>query len=277
MSIGLALAAALVFGTGDFLGGLATRRTRVLTVLVISHALGLAGMAAVSGIFDGSPTGADLIAGAIGGIGGGAGVAMLYRGLALGTMALVAPVTGVVAAFIPVVYGAVTGERPSPVQYAGIVLALLAVSLISRARRATGTPLRGAVLLLAIGSGAAFGLFYIALAKTSAGAGLWPLVAARGASVTAFVFASAMARQLPRTTRPTLLLILAVGVFDITANALYVIAVHHGLLSIVAVLVSLYPAATVLCSLVVLRERLQTWQMVGVAVALAAVVLITAG
>src|SRR5438445_6335258 len=108
MSIGLALAAALVFGTGDFLGGLATRRTRVLTVLVISHALGLAGMAAVSGIFDGSPTGADLIAGAIGGIGGGARVAMLYRGLALGTMARRAPGTGVGAGVIPLACGAVT-------------------------------------------------------------------------------------------------------------------------------------------------------------------------
>lgn len=278
MSIGLALAAALVFGTGDFLGGLAARRTRVLTVLVVSHALGLAGMVAVSAAVGGSPTGADFVAGAIGGLGGGAGVAMLYRGLALGTMALVAPVTGVVAAFIPVVYGAVTGERPSPVQYSGVVLALIAVALISRTRRATGsTPLRGLVLLLAIGSGAAFGLFYIALAKTSASAGLWPLVTARSASVTAFVLASAIARQPPRATRATLVLILAVGVFDVTANALYLVAVHHGLLSIVAVLVSLYPAATVLCALVFLRERLRTWQVAGVVVALAAVALITAG
>ena len=266
-----------MFGTGDFLGGLAARRTRVLAVLVVSHALGLAGLVAVSAIIGGNPTGSDLIAGAIGGIGGGAGVAMLYRGLALGTMALVAPVTGVVAAFIPVVYGAATGERPSPVQYSGVVLALVAVALISRTRRATGTPLRGVVLLLAIGSGAAFGLFYIALAKTSASAGLWPLVTARSASLSAFVLASAIARQRPRATRATLMLILAVGVFDVTANALYLVAVHHGLLSIVAVLVSLYPAATVLCALVVLRERLRLWQIVGVAVALVAVVLITAG
>lgn len=277
MSIGLALAAAVVFGTGDFLGGLATRRTRVLTVLVVSHAFGLAGMAVVSAIGGGIASGADLLAGAVGGLAGGAGVAMLYRGLALGTMALVAPVTGVVAALIPVLYGAATGERPSALQYAGIALALVAVSLISRTRVAGATPLRGTVLLLALGSGAAFGVFYIALARTSPAAALWPLVAARGASVTAFTFASIATRQVPRVTRSSLRLILAVGVFDVTANALYLVAVHRGLLSIVAVLVSLYPAATVLCALAVLRERLQTWQIGGVVVALVAVAMITAG
>src|SRR5205807_3785841 len=197
----------------------------------------LVGMVAVSALLGGGPSGSDLIAGAIGGVAGGAGVAMLYRGLALGTMALVAPVTGVVAAFIPVVYGAATGEQPSVVQYIGIVLAFTAVSLISRTRRTSGTRLGAAILLLAIGAGTAFGVFYIALARTSAAAGLWPLVVARGASLTAFVVASMAARQLPRTTSINLVLIIAVGVFDVTANALYLVAVHHGLPSIVAVLV----------------------------------------
>jgi len=276
MSVGLALAAAVIFGTGDFLGGLASRRIRVLAVLLISQAVGLVGLAAVSLLLGGTPSGRDLVAGAVGGLAGGAGVAMLYGALAAGTMSLVAPITGVVAAIIPVGAGLVGGERPAALQYAGIGLALIAVSLLGGERSATRGGLSLRVLLLALGSGVGFGVFYIALAKTSSSAGLLPLVAARGASVTAFAVASVVRRQLPRTTPSALITVIAVGAFDVTANALYVVAVHHGLLSIVAVLVSLYPASTVVCSLAFLRERLRGWQIAGVALALAAAVLISA-
>ena len=228
-------------------------------------------------ITGGTPSGSDLLLGAVGGLVGGAGVALLYRALATGTMALVAPVTGVVAATVPVAVGIGAGERPALLQLLGIALAVVAVALLSGGQPRSGARLRRTSLLIAVGSGVGFGVFYIALARTSAAAGLWPLVAARVASVTAFSGALGVRRERPSRGNGGLSLMIATGVFDVTANALYVIAVHRGLLSIVAVLVSLYPASTVLCSLVFLGERLRALQVVGVALALGAVALITAG
>ena len=132
-------------------------------------------------------------------------------------------------------------------------------------------------LLLAIGAGLGFGLFYVAIAKTSMDANLWPLVTARGASVAVLLAVSAAMRRAPCFGAASPLVIIGAGVFDVSANALYLLAVHGGLLSIVAVLVSLYPVSTVLCSMVVLGERLRAPQVAGVGAALVAVVLITAG
>jgi drug/metabolite transporter (DMT)-like permease len=248
----------------------------LLSVLVLSQGVGLIGMLIVAIVIGGHPGTGDLAYGAIGGLTGAAGVAMLYRGLASGSMSLVAPVTGVVAVVVPVAVGVGTGERPALLQYLGIVLAIAAVALLS----AGGTRdrhLSRATLLLAIGAGIAFGLFYVALARTSSAAELWPLVAARFASVAALLVVAGGARHVPRFGATNPLVIVGAGVFDVTANALYVLAVHGGLLSIVAVLVSLYPVSTVLCSMTFLGERLRAPQIGGVGVALVAVVLITTG
>jgi drug/metabolite transporter (DMT)-like permease len=276
LSIGLALAAAALWGSGDFLGGLANRSTSLLSVLVISQGVGLAGMLIAAVVIGGNPGLSDMAFGALGGLAGAAGVAMLYRGLASGTMSQVAPVTGVVAVVVPVLAGFVGGERPASLQYAGIVLAVAAVAMLSSGGSASGR-LDRCTVLLAVGAGIGFGLFYVALAKTSTGAQLWPLVSARGASVAALGVSSAFARQAPRFGSANPLVIIGAGVFDVTANALYLLAVHGGLLSIIAVLVSLYPVSTVLCSMVFLGERLRAAQVAGVAVALAAVILVTAG
>lgn len=276
MSVTLALAGAVVFGLGDFLGGLATRRMRLLAVLAIAQGIGLAGMALIALLTGGSPSAADLGLGALGGIAGLAGVAMLYRGLASGAMSLVAPITGVVAVAVPVAVGVGAGERPAPAQVAGIAIAVLAVSLLS-AGGASGARLGRTSLLLALGAGIGFGLFYIALARTHPGANLWPLVAARGASVVLLVLLSLIRLQAPRLEGTPALVVIGCGVFDVSANAPYLLAVRGGLLSIVAVLVSLYPVSTVACSLVFLGERLRRSQVAGVAAATAAVVLIAAG
>jgi drug/metabolite transporter (DMT)-like permease len=243
---------------------------------VISQGIGLVGMLIVALIIGGAPSAADLGYGALGGLAGAAGVAMLYRGLASGTMSLVAPVTGVVAVVVPVAVGVGEGERPALLQYLGIALAITAVALLS----ASGTKalrISRATLLLAIGAGIGFGLFYVALAKTSMDANLWPLVTARAASVLILVAISAGARRVPTFGRTNPLVIVGSGVCDVTANALYLLSVHGGLLAIVAVLVSLYPVSTVLCSMLFLGERLRTPQVAGVGIAVAAVVLITAG
>ena len=248
----------------------------MLSVLVLSQGLGLIGMLVVATIVGGAPSDADLGYGALGGLAGAAGVAMLYRGLASGSMSLVAPVTGVVAVVVPVVVGVGGGERPAALQYAGILLALIAVGLLS-VGGSKGGRIGRTTLLLAVGAGIGFGLFYVALARTSTDANLWPLVTARAASVLVLVAVSAGARRLPTFGRTNPLVIVGAGVFDVTANALYLLSVHGGLLSIVAVLVSLYPVSTVLCSMIVLGERLRAPQVAGVGIAFAAVVLITAG
>jgi drug/metabolite transporter (DMT)-like permease len=233
-------------------------------------------MLVVAVVVGGNPSGLDLGFGALAGLAGAAGVAMLYGGLASGAMSLVAPITGVVAVVVPIAVGVGSGERPAPLQFGGIVVAVAAVALLSgggsrAARLGNGT------LLLAVGAGIGFGLFYVAIAKTSMGANLWPLVTARGASVAALCALSAGARRTPGFGAANPLVIIGAGVLDVTANALYLLAVHGGLLSIVAVLVSLYPVSTVLCSMVVLAERLRAAQVAGVVAAMVAVVLITAG
>jgi drug/metabolite transporter (DMT)-like permease len=233
-------------------------------------------MLVVAALIGGTPTGADLGYGALAGLAGLAGVAMLYRGLASGAMSLVAPITGVVAVVVPIVVGVGGGERPAVLQYAGIVVAVIAVALLSGGGTRSARLGRG-TLLLALGAGLGFGLFYVGIARTSMSADLWPLVAARGASVAVLLAASAATRRPPSFGAASPLVIVGAGVFDVSANALYLLAVHGGLLSIVAVLVSLYPVSTVLCSMVMLGERLRAPQVAGVGAALVAVALITAG
>jgi drug/metabolite transporter (DMT)-like permease len=245
-------------------------------VLLISQGIGLIGMLAVALALGGSPSGADLGYGALGGLAGAAGVAMLYGGLASGAMSLVAPITGVVAVVVPIAVGVGSGERPAALQYAGIVAAIAAVVLLSGSG-SKAARLGRATLWLAVGAGIGFGLFYVAIAKTSMAANLWPLVAARGASVAVLLAASGVTRRRPGFGAANPLVIVGAGALDVTANALYLLAVHGGLLSIIAVLVSLYPVSTVLCSMVVLGERLRTPQVAGVGAAILAVVLITAG
>ena len=245
-------------------------------MLLISQGIGLVGMLIVALVTGGDAGASDLIYGAIGGLTGAAGVAMLYQGLASGAMSLVAPITGVVAVVVPVAVGVGGGERPATLQYVGIALAILAVTMLS-AGGGRSSRLSRRTLLLAVGAGVSFGLFYVALARTSSSANLWPLVSARGASVAAIIVVAAVMRRAPGFGATNPLVIIAAGVFDVSANALYLFAVHGGLLSIVAVLVSLYPVGTVVCSVIVLGERLRTQQVAGVLTALAAVVLITAG
>jgi drug/metabolite transporter (DMT)-like permease len=276
VSIGLALAAAALWGSGDFLGGFANRAASLPSILLISQGVGLVGMLLVALVIGGSPSGTDFGYGALGGLAGLAGVAMLYAGLASGAMSLVAPITGVVAVVVPIAVGVASGERPAALQYAGILAAITAVALLSGGGSRAARLSRG-TLLLAVGAGIGFGLFYVAIAKTSMDANLWPLVAARGASVAALLALTGVVRRVPSFGAANPLVIIGAGVLDVTANALYLLAVHGGLLSIVAVLVSLYPVSTVLCSMVVLGERLRTPQVAGVGAAIVAVVLMTAG
>jgi drug/metabolite transporter (DMT)-like permease len=282
MPIALALAAALVYGASDFLGGLASRRASSLSVVIWSQGCGLPLLAVVVPIAGGHAIAADIAWGSLCGVAGAAAIALLYRGLAIGTMGIVSPISAALGASIPLVYGVVLrGERPSWFAFAGIAAALLAVVCVSMDESATREKTRGLPpgVLEALLAGVAFGAFFITLAQTRPEAGMIPLLAARVTSI-ALLIAGGLAFggvANVRLARPALGLVLFCGTLDMSANVLYVLAAHTGLLAIVAVLTSLYPAATVGLAAIVLRERLGRLQWTGVALALSGAAAIAAG
>jgi drug/metabolite transporter (DMT)-like permease len=272
----LALSAAVAYGVGDFLGGVAARRVPPTAVVLWSHIVGLTMLVALAPLVGGDLTLRTLAIGAGAGLLGGVGVTLFYQGLAVGAMSVVAPVAALLSAAVPVVVGLSTGERPSPAALGGIMLALGAVVLISReSSPVDGTRrLRWQALALAIAAGLAFGLFFVAIDRAGDGVGIWPLVGARVASVS--LFAGLGAARVTSAVIPHGVVAAAVGcgLLDAAANVFYLLALDHGLLSVVSVLTALYPAGTVLLARYVLGEQLSPVQRAGLLVAGAAAVLI---
>ena len=276
----LALSAAALYGTADFLGGLAARRANTLAVVVTSQGCGLTLLLLSLPLLpEATPAARDLVWGGAAGLIGGVGLALLYRALAVGRMAVVAPTTAVCAVLIAVAADVLRGERLGSLTMLGVALAIVAIVLVSQQRAAAGAVSVPSGALppgvgLALVSGVAIGLFFLALAETDAEAGMWPLVAARAASVTLFtVIALASGRPL-RLAAPVARIALVGGAVDVGATALYLLASRYGPLSVVVTLLSLYPASTVILARVVLGERLNGWQVTGVACAALAVTLI---
>jgi drug/metabolite transporter (DMT)-like permease len=269
----LATVCALVYGTADFCGGLATRRSRVLSVVALSQAAGLLLILALLPLLPGVFDGGALAWGLGAGVAGAGGLVLFYRALATGVMSVVAPATAVVSAALPVLFGLVMGERPGVWALVGIVLALLSVLLVSRTP-AGGQRASLRSVLAALGSGVGFALFFILLDQAPEGTGMWPLVGARLASVSLIVLLAVLTRRSLRPGGGALGVIAAAGLLDMAANVLYLLAAQRGLLSLVAVLVSLYPASTLLLARYVLGERLHAVQMAGVVFALGSVALI---
>ncbi|MER6002198.1 EamA family transporter [Nonomuraea sp. NPDC051941] len=273
MTVILATACAVVYGTADFFGGLATRRSQVLSVVVLSQIAGLVLILALLPVLPGTAGAAALSWGLAAGLAGAAGLVLFYRALATGVMSVVAPTTAVTSAALPVVFGLATGERPAFWALVGIALALCSVLLVSQDR---STDRQGSLasVLTALAAGAGFGGFFILLAMAPDDAGLWPLVGARVSSITTVALLALVTRRALRPGPGSLHIIVAAGVLDMAANVLYLLAQQDGLLSLVAVLVSLYPASTLLLARQVLGERLRAIQVAGVACALGAVALI---
>jgi drug/metabolite transporter (DMT)-like permease len=243
----------------------------------MSQMVGLAALLALLPWLGGPVDGSDLAWGAAAGLAGAAGLVIFFRTLARGVMSVVAPVTAVTAAAVPVLVGLLGGDRIGAGAALGIALALVAVVLVSaegglsalRAARATS-------LAPALAAGTAFGLFFVLLDRTSEGAGLTPLVAARLASLALAVVLALVTRQSLRVNRASLPLVAVSGVGDMTANALFLMATQaDGQLAITGVLASLYPVSTVVLAQLLLRERLAGAQVAGLGTAAAAVVLIS--
>ena len=275
----LALLGALSWGTGDFFGGLASRRAHVLTVLVLSQAVGLAGVAAWAVASGDSPPGLADIVPAIGaGAAGAAGLAALYRGMAIGAMGIVAPISALSPA-VPLAVDLVRGDAPAAVQWAGIATALTGVVLL--AREPGGTTTRGTGLAagvsLALVAALGFGLFVVGLDAASDGGATWAVVVARTSSTLVALCAVLLVSVPLRPPGGLLPAIAAVGVFDTTANALVAVATTYGSAGIVAVLSALYPLTTILLARVFLSERLDRPRRVGGALALAGAALVAIG
>ena len=276
MFVTLALASAAFYGAADFLGGMASKRADAVVVTFVAQAAGLVLLALLMPVLPSSaPVPADYVWGASAGLAGSAGVALLYRALAIGTMSIVAPITAVCAAAVPVIVALALGERPGLRAGVGIVLAVIAIVLLSRVESVESAPRRTqSAVSLAFISGIAVGLFFLCLAQTSDDAGLWPLIVGRSISVPLFgVMAATTGRSLCPEARVAKTAA-GCGAVDMLANALYLVATRHGPLSLVATLASLYPASTVLLARFTLGERLSRSQALGVACALVAVVLI---
>jgi len=278
MALILAAFAALSYGVADFCGGFAAARSRLLPVLFLSQILGLlVALAAAALLGHGLPAPKDLMWGFVAGITGSIGLFMLYGGIAKSVVAIVSPASAVVGAIIPVLFALVLGERPPTTAFIGSAICLPAILLLSWEGKSGqhGRPAVKTALGFGLLAGLGFGCFFIALSRVSPGAGIWPLVAARVASLIAFAVALRVARQPFRVEPAGRAPALAAGAADMGANIMFMLACQSGLLSLVAIVASLFPAPTVILARIVLHQRIPPVRLAGLALALTGIGLIS--
>lgn len=288
MGIVLGLAAALLYGSSDFAGGVAARRLGSLRVTVVGAAVATALAWAVLFASNGPGPSVHAVAwGLASGLAGGAGTLVLYRGLARGQMSVVGPVSAVGAAVVPVAAGVALGERPGPLVIAGVVVALPAIVLVAASGRPAGgraggsaggraSGLLGGGLPEGVAAGLAFGILFIGLAQAGRDDGLWPVASEQTGALLVTLAAVVRARPSLRVPVRAAVLPVLAGASGMAATVAYFYATHFSLLAIAAVLVSLYPGVTVLLARVLLHERFSPAQRVGLglcALAVAAIAL----
>jgi drug/metabolite transporter (DMT)-like permease len=284
LAVAFGLGSSLCWGLADFFGGLQSRKRAMLAVLLVSQGVALALLLPVAfALADEGPSASAVGWAALGGSAGVVALAAFYRGLAIGTMSVVAPISATGAA-VPVLVGLAEGERPGVLQVAGMAAALVGVILAAREcepaedagdeHRAAGRAAIGLALVAAVG----FGTFFVGVDKASATAEVpWVIVVSRSCSLVLVLIAALVARpDLPRDAGSVGALAM-IGVLDLGANGLFALATTEGLLSVVAVLGSLYPAVTVVLARFVLAERVSGSQQIGIGLTLAGVIAISAG
>ena len=273
----LALGASLSVGVADFVGALAARRASALTVTLGMQLVGLLALLPFLPFLPGRPTTAAVVIGAVSGAAGTGGLIVYLRAMAAGPIGIVSPIAAVTGAAVPVAWGAfIVGDDLSVLQNIGVLVALVSVVVVAWVPGSTVAAADLRAVLGGVFSGLLFGGFFIALDATPADSGMWPLVGARVASVFAVL---ALMRIVSRPVHPgpALPFILGAGVLDILGNVLFLLATRGGLLSISALLSSLYPVVALLLARQVLRERLHRAQSAGVIGALLAMGMLVAG
>lgn len=282
LSIALALASAIAWGAGDFLGGLNTKRFAVPLVLVGTSLGGLLFaflMAFASG--QEVPPNSDLLLGAASGVIGLVALGAFYKALAIGTMSIVAPVSAS-GTSIPVVWGLANGESLSALAYAGLVAVVIGVMIASREQDAAaeGQPIainHRASILLALVAAAGFGTIFVLIAEASTVSEFWPIVSLKATSLVVISIVVAAAWSKIPGERPAgrlILPLMLVGVLDVTANATYAFATSEGPIAIASVVASMFPITTVILAHLILGERIARAQKVGVAMALLGVIVL---
>jgi drug/metabolite transporter (DMT)-like permease len=275
VTIVLALAAAVAVGTSAFLGGLTSRHAPPLHVSAVAQlvALLLAVPLALLKAWE-RVTNADLLWSLASGIAAACALGLFYQAMARGLISVVVPVTAVVGAALPVGYGLITGERPSVPALVGIVLALIAVAVVS----ATPGPGRvsTAIVLTSVGAGICFGAFVVSFARVDEAAGLWPIPLSRFASFVTLAALTVLIVGRPFTLRPRIASsCVAIGLCEVTGIVTLLLALQRGPVAIASILYSLYPVTAGLLAAVVLNERLSRAQLVGVGIALFSLALIS--
>lgn len=263
------IASALAWGAGDFAGGMAARKQNVFVVVFLSQVIGLALLLTLAAfVREPLPPAADFGWGAAAGVSGAVGVTALYASLSMGRMGIAAPITGVVAALIPVAYAWIFVGGPSSFGYAGMGLAVAGIVLVS-APKAERPPSK--VLGLALLSGLGFAGFLLLMGLSSGSAFLWTLIGARaGSALVTLIFAASRPRPWGRPTWA----VLGASMGDTLGNAFFLLAARLGRLDAAVVLSSLYPIATVLMARMILRERLTWMQTAGAALMILAIPLV---
>lgn len=274
-TVAFGLLAALTWGSGDFGGGLAARRGPILGIVLASQVVGAAA-AAILFVIRGEPlpVPADVGWAVVGGLTGGLGITALYQGLATGRMGVVAPISGVLAAAIPVAVGLAIHGAPSTGRLAGFAFALVAVVLVSRAPDGRGGR---SDVLLGLAAGVGIGLFNVAVSRFSPGAVFGPLAVTRVWEGILLGLVVLAVRRPWRLGAPALRLIVPVGLLDMAGNGFFILAAQAGRLDVAAILSSLYPVTTIVLAAIVLRERIVGAHLLGVLSAAVAIVLIGAG
>ncbi|MGH3064974.1 MAG: EamA family transporter [Gaiellaceae bacterium] len=277
MAAVLALCGGLMWGVGDFFGGVASRRLAVITVVVVSQAIGLASLllwVLLTG--DSFPGVAELLPAAAAGLAVLIGLGAFYRGLAIGAMGIVAPISAA-GPIVPLAVDAARGTTPAVTQWLGIALIVLGIATLSWERSAVGRAKVATGTGLAIAAALAFGLFYVGIDAGADESGAWAVIAARAAAVSAGALAAVVMSTSLSPTRSLLPMLVLVGVVDTSANVLVATATTYGAVGIVAVLGSLYPLVTVVLARIVLAERLSAQKRFGGVVALGGAALVAAG
>jgi drug/metabolite transporter (DMT)-like permease len=267
----------LSYGLADFCGGITSKRGSAWGVALLALVTGGVMLLATSAVLGGDPVTSDLWWGAAAGVGNGFGTAFLYRGLSSGRMGVVAPVSGVGAAVIPVVVGVVLGERPATLVWIGILLALPAIWLVAREPDGLGGPAAPGGVVDGSLAGLGFGLLFVALAQVSEDAGVLPLAVNQGVACAVIVAIAVLLHQPWRPQRATVLGGAVAGLLGAVATVCFLLATREGYLSIASVVTSLYPAFTVILAATVLREHVHRAQAAGLLLCAVAVSMVAAG
>ena len=276
MDIFLALMAASVYGVADYCGGRATRSISAMTVTFVGQSDGLIVLLMLvflSGVP--VPPVSDFVWGGIAGIAGSTGLLAFYKAMGSGFMTVVAPVSAVTATAVPVVIGLLNGERPGVLALCGIPVALVAIALVSDVLGPNHRKAPRSIIVMAFVAGATFGSLFVILGHTNDAGGLWPVVAMRFTSVPYMAMVMYFMKRKPSEAKANLPIVMASGILDSLANALYLLAVREGLMSIVATINSFYPASTLLLATRLDKERIHRSQAVGLGLAVVALLFIT--